>query len=125
MIRLARAHPACRAEARLWSAAACCRFPPGQLAGRQRLPTPSTAARASSLKESGSKLPHSRAPAVHFIRLACYHTGSLGGERPGVRGSDKIGLSTAKRTGTLGCHGLLRTTLFSARMNAEESEENP
>jgi hypothetical protein len=68
--RPARIHPVCRAEARLWSAAACCRFPPGQLAGRQGLPILSTAARASSLKESGSKLPHSRAPAAPFIRLA-------------------------------------------------------
>ena len=39
---------------RLWSAAACCRFSVGQLAGRQGLQILFTAARASSLKESDS-----------------------------------------------------------------------
>jgi hypothetical protein len=68
--RSARVHPACQAEAWLWSAAACCRFSPGQLAGRQDSPIQFTAARASSLKESGSLLPHSRAPATPFIHLA-------------------------------------------------------
>ena len=68
--RSARVHPACRAKAWLWSAAACCRFSPGQLAGRQDSPIQFTAARASSLKESGSKLPHSKAPATPFIHLA-------------------------------------------------------
>jgi hypothetical protein len=47
----------------LWSAAACCRFLPGQLAGR----APDVVAlrtRASSLSQSGSKLPHSKAPSA-------------------------------------------------------------
>ena len=55
---------------RFWSAAACCRFRSGQLAGRALVaPTPrrgvsATSLRASSQQKSGSKLPHSRAPAV-------------------------------------------------------------
>jgi len=52
----------------LWSAAACCRFHSGQLAGRaQERGTRNGEARASSPDQSGSKLPHSRAPAAHLI----------------------------------------------------------
>jgi hypothetical protein len=45
----------------LWSAAACCRFRSGQLAGRAlESDTWTGAARASSREKSGSKLPHSK-----------------------------------------------------------------
>ncbi len=45
----------------LWCAAACCRFPSGQLAGRALgRDTWTGAARASSREKSGNKLPHSR-----------------------------------------------------------------
>ena len=66
----ARQLPSCWAETRLWSAAACCRFSASQLAGRQDLPIRPTETRASSLQESGSKLPHSKAPAAPLIRGA-------------------------------------------------------
>jgi len=60
----------CRPKAGRASAAAFCRFSAGQVAGRRELAILSCAARASSLKESGSKLPHSRAPAAQFPRVA-------------------------------------------------------
>src|SRR5215472_11939516 len=48
----------------LWSAVACYRFIPGQLAGRRALTAAwGTRPRASSQDQSGSKLPHSRARA--------------------------------------------------------------
>jgi len=49
-----------KAPQALWSAAACCRFRAGQLAGRalERV-TLNGEARAGSLEKSGSKLPHS------------------------------------------------------------------
>jgi len=57
-------------KATLWSAAACCRFRSGQLAGRaQEGGTRGGEARASSREESGSKLPHSRAPVAAFAGL--------------------------------------------------------
>jgi len=57
-------------KAALWSAAACCRFRSGQLAGRtQERGTRGVEARASSREESGSKLPHSRAPVAAFAGL--------------------------------------------------------
>jgi hypothetical protein len=46
----------------LWSAAACCRFLPGQLAGRAADVV--VGRRASSLGKSGSKLPHSKGPSA-------------------------------------------------------------
>ena len=57
-------------KAPLWSAAACCRFRSGQLAGRaQERGTRDGEARASSREKSGSKLPHSRAPVAAFAGL--------------------------------------------------------
>jgi hypothetical protein len=50
-------------KAALWSAAACCRFRSGKLAGRaQERGIRGGEARASSREEGGSKLPHSRGP---------------------------------------------------------------
>jgi hypothetical protein len=47
----------------LWSAAACCRFLPRQLAGRAA-DVVAVRTRAISLGQSGSKLPHSKAPSA-------------------------------------------------------------
>jgi len=58
--------PALRA---LWSAAACCRFCPGQLAGRDLGPERSGASKLAQ-EESGSKLPHSKAGFQRDLRAS-------------------------------------------------------
>jgi len=52
----------------LWSAAACCRFDPASLLAASPAQPPFTGQQAV-LRESGSKLPHSKAPATLSIRL--------------------------------------------------------
>jgi hypothetical protein len=88
--------------AQLWSAAACCRFVAGQLAGRNLAPNPShceearasvyralSGPRASSRAESGSKLPHSKAPQRSSRRPA-----------RAARPPSKVGEASARRLET-------------------------
>src|SRR6516165_8011819 len=89
----------------LWSAVACYRFRSDQLAGRRAATAAwETRPRASSRDQSGSKLPHSRAPAalkarLHsrclVLRFVCGRLGLTGGADSSGSGPELGGLGVA------------------------------